>query len=121
VAEGTLRWTAPGDDLMCGTASSYEVVTSPSPITAQSFASATPLGGAPAPAAAGTAQSFALAAGAEQYVAIRAVDEQGNVGLPAVAEFNGGPPLPALGRCVKVANRTGEYQGSQCLTERHGK
>lgn len=120
IAEGKLSWTAPGDDLMCGTASSYEVVTSPSPITAQNFASAMPLAGAPAPAAAGTAQSLALPAGAQQYVAIRARDEQGNLGLPAVAEYNAGPALPALGRCVRVARKTGEYQGAHCVTERHG-
>jgi len=115
VGAGTLTWTAPGDDLMCGTASSYEVVTSANPITAQNFAAATPVPGAPAPAAAGTSQSFALPPRALQYVAIRAVDEQGNVGLPAA-----GPALPALGRCVKVARKTGEYAGAKCLTERHG-
>jgi hypothetical protein len=120
VAEGTLMWTAPGDDLMCGTASSYEVVSSASPITPQNFAAATPVPGAPAPSAAGTSQSFALPADTRRYVAIRAVDEQGNVGLPAVTEYAAGPALPALGRCVKVAKGTGEYQGGKCLTEVHG-
>jgi hypothetical protein len=79
-----LSWTAPGGDLMCGTATSYEIVTSPNPITPQSFAAATPLSGAPTPAAAGTTQSYALPRAAQLYVAVRAVDEQGNVGLPAV-------------------------------------
>jgi hypothetical protein len=120
VAEGTLTWTAPGDDLMCGTASSYEVVTSASPVTPQNFAAAVPVPGAPAPSAAGTSQSFALPAGSQRYVAIRAVDEQGNVGLPAMSEYTAGPALPALGRCVKVAKRTGEYQGAKCLTEMPG-
>jgi hypothetical protein len=45
---------------------------------------ATPLGGAPHPSPAGTAQSFTLPAGTHGYVAIRAVDAAGNVGLPAV-------------------------------------
>jgi hypothetical protein len=84
VTKGVLSWTAPGGDLMCGAAASYEIVTSSSPIAAQSFASATPLSGAPAPAAAGTTQSYTLPRGAQAYVAIRAVDGRGNIGLPAV-------------------------------------
>jgi hypothetical protein len=79
-----LSWTAPGGDLMCGTATAYEMVTSPNPITPQNFASATHLGGAPTPAAAGTTQSYTLPPTAQLYVAVRAVDEQGNIGLPAV-------------------------------------
>jgi hypothetical protein len=82
--KGVLRWTAPGGDLMCGTASSYEIVTSANPITPQNFASATPLSGAPAPAAAGTTQSYTLPHGVLGYLGIRAIDEQGNIGLPAV-------------------------------------
>ena len=42
--------------------------------------------GAPTPAAAGTAQSFALPPGTTGYVAIRAVNAAGNVGLPAVVK-----------------------------------
>jgi hypothetical protein len=44
---------------------------------AANFASARSLGDAPAPAAAGTIQRFALGAASRRYVAIRAVDEQG--------------------------------------------
>ncbi|HWX96796.1 MAG TPA: hypothetical protein VNZ01_08075 [Solirubrobacteraceae bacterium] len=82
--KGVLSWTAPGGDLMCGTASSYEIVTSPNPITPQGFSGATPLAGAPVPAAAGATQSYALPHGSSTYIAIRAIDEQGNIGLPAV-------------------------------------
>jgi hypothetical protein len=121
VAARVLSFTAPGDDLMCGTATSYEVVTSQSPITPQNFAQATALSGAPAPAAAGTRQSYALPASAESYVAVRAVDDQGNVGLPALAENNPGPALPSLGRCVKAAKKSGEYKGAHCLIDAHGK
>jgi hypothetical protein len=122
VAESTFTWTSPGGDGMCGTASSYQVVTSATPITAENFAAATPIAGAPAPAAAGTTQSFKLPATTKAYVAIRAVDEQGNIGLPAVAEFNSGVALPAIGRCVHVATpHTGEWAGSHCTVERHGK
>jgi len=120
VAESTLSWTAPGGDLMCGTATSYQLVTSASPITPENFVSATPISGAPAPAAAGTAQSFKLPPTTKAYVAIRAIDEQGNIGLPAVAEFNPGPPLPALGRCVAV-KAGGEWEGSLCLDPAHGR
>ncbi len=42
-SEGALHWTAPGGDLMCGKATSYQIVTSQSPITAENFAKATPL------------------------------------------------------------------------------
>jgi hypothetical protein len=84
IAKGILSWTAPGGDLMCGTASSYEIVTSPNPITPQSFASATPLSGAPVPTAAGSTQSYAIPRAAQLYIAVRAIDEQGNIGLPAV-------------------------------------
>jgi Subtilase family len=120
VGESILSWTAPGGDLMCGTATSYQLVTSASPITPENFASATPISGAPAPAAAGTAQSFKLPPTTKAYVAIRAIDEQGNIGLPAVAEFNSGPPLPAIGRCVVVPSG-GEYKGPKCNVEAHGK
>jgi hypothetical protein len=84
IEKGVLSWTAPGGDLMCGTASSYEIVTSANPITPQSFASATPLSGAPAPASAGGTQTYTLPRGTQTYVAIRAIDGQGNIGLPAV-------------------------------------
>jgi Subtilase family len=84
VANKVLTWTAPGGDLMCGAASTYQIVTSPNPITPENFAAATPLSGAPTPAAAGTTQSYPLPRTAQRYLAIRAIDEQGNIGLPAV-------------------------------------
>lgn len=84
-----LRFTASGNNLLCGTASRYQLVTSSRPITPANFASARALSGAPAPKAAGTAQSLRLPAGAERYVAIRAVDVAGNVGLPAVVRVAG--------------------------------
>ncbi len=84
IANKVLTWTAPGSELMCGTASAYDIVSSPDPITPENFASATPLSAAPAPAPAGTSQSFAIPSTAGHYLAIRAVGEQGNIGLPAV-------------------------------------
>ncbi len=71
----------PGDDLLCGTATKYEVVTSKSPINdAGDFAAAKPLSGVPAPTVSGTHQTFRVPPGAHRFVAVRAVDEQGNVG-----------------------------------------
>ncbi len=115
--ERVLHWTAPGGDGMCGKATRYEVVTSAKPITPQTFASATPLTGAPEPAAAGVAQTFALPAGAKRYVAIRAVDEQGNLSLPAAVQNSGGPQLPALGRCVPGSGGVGAFTSAHCTTE----
>ncbi len=90
VSAQSLTFTAPGDDLLCGTATRYEIVTSNDPITAANFASATVLGGPPTPVAAGGDQTYAIPAGAKRYVAVRAVDEQGNVGRPAVVDLGGG-------------------------------
>ncbi len=82
-----LSFTAPGADLMCGTAARYDLVTSNKPITPESFSAAKPLTGAPAPAAAGARQSITLPRDAERYVAIRAVNAAGNVSLPAVTRI----------------------------------
>jgi hypothetical protein len=92
VTGSELGFEAPGDDLLCGTADHYEIVTSPDPIDGSSFDSATPLGGAPDPGEPGDAQTYSIPVSAERYVAIRAVDEQGNVGLPAVVDL--GPSEP---------------------------
>lgn len=71
---------APGDDLLCGTADRYEIATSNRRITEENFAQAEPLGGAPDPTEPGTTQTYAPPAGARRFVAIRAVDDQDNVG-----------------------------------------
>ncbi|HEX6460777.1 MAG TPA: S8 family serine peptidase [Thermoleophilaceae bacterium] len=89
VAATAITFTAPGDDLLCGTAKRYEAVQSSQPITGANFAGAQALPGAPAPAEAGTRQTLALPAGHRRYVAIRAVDEQGNVGPPLVIKTTG--------------------------------
>lgn len=77
-----LHFTAPGNDLLCGKAWRYQVVTSDSPITAENFGRAKRLKGAPRPGMAGTPQSFKLPKRVKRYVAIRAEDYAGNVGLP---------------------------------------
>ena len=78
----TLAWTAVGDDSLTGTAASYEVRYSSSPITAGNFASATAVTGLPTPAVAGTAQNVVVRGLSRQvtyYFALRTTDESGNV------------------------------------------
>ncbi|MGH2957948.1 MAG: S8 family serine peptidase [Solirubrobacterales bacterium] len=95
----TMSFVAPGDDLLCADADHYEVVTSNSPIDEGNFDSATRLCGfggttpdCPDPAAPGSAQSFTIPDGALRNVALRAVDDQDNVGRIAV--FDKGACVP---------------------------
>ena len=82
----TVRWTAPGDDGTCGQAQRYEVRHSSSPISAQDFAQATLVAGAPTPGASGTQQQITFSVpGGTRYFAVRAVDDAGN---PAAVSNN---------------------------------
>jgi len=90
-----ISFRAPGDDLLCGIADHYEIVTSPNPIDESNFDQATPLDSPPAPAAAGEQQSYTVPQNAERYVAVRALDEQGNVGRVALFDLDDSPPVPA--------------------------
>ena len=96
VAAGKLSFGAPGDDLLCGTADKYEVAQSDSPIDGKSFAAADAIAGGPDPGDPGDRQEVVLPAGAKRYLAVRAVDEQGNLGRVATIDtrpeaFYGGP------------------------------
>jgi chitodextrinase len=74
----TLAWTAVGDDSLTGTATSYDIRYSTSPITAANFASASAVTGAPTPAVAGTAQSVVVRGLSRQttyWFAAKATDE----------------------------------------------
>jgi hypothetical protein len=75
---GALHFTAPGDDASCGTAG-YEVVTADAPIGPTGFAAAEPV--ASGSASGGEAVNAALPSH-RRYLAVRAVDEAGNVGYP---------------------------------------
>ena len=80
----TLRWTAPGNDGTTGTAASYDIRYSILPITAANWSLATTAPGEPAPAAAGTVQTFTLAGlagSATYYVAMKTADASGNVSV----------------------------------------
>src|SRR5262249_27525756 len=93
----TIQLTATGDDLNCGMATRYQIVTSISPITNASFNSATPLTTTTAPAAPTTPQSFPIPDGALRYLAIRAHDQQGNVGRSSPLDRGAPPPGDADG------------------------
>jgi hypothetical protein len=80
-----LSFTAPGDDGGCGSAE-FEVVTSGSPITPAGFASATPVANG---SAAGGSETTVPVPGHDRYLAVRAVDEAGNVGYPVQLDSGG--------------------------------
>lgn len=76
-----LTWTAPGDDGGSGTAASYDIRYSTSLITAANWGSASQASGEPAPAVAGTPQSYTLSglnASTAYYVALKTRDEANN-------------------------------------------
>ncbi|TLS50664.1 hypothetical protein FE782_18335 [Paenibacillus antri] len=76
--KATLTWTAPGDDGNTGTAFSYDLRYSTSPITAANWASAIPLKNEPVPAVAGTNQTYTyygIPAGGTYHFAIKAIDD----------------------------------------------
>ncbi len=79
-----LSWTAPGDDGMTGTATSYDIRYSESPITESSWDDAIEVAGEPAPLVAGSGQSYfmsGLTANSTYYFAIKTVDDVGNISL----------------------------------------
>ena len=80
----SLNWTAVGDDGNTGTASSYLVRYSPSPISSGNWDAATPVSvGVPTPKPAGQSESMlvtGLNPGSTYYFAVRAQDEVPNLG-----------------------------------------
>ena len=77
-----LRWTAVGDDSLTGTATSYDVRYSTSPITNANWASATQANGEPNPGSSGTQQNFTVTGLTRQttyYFALKVADEGGNL------------------------------------------
>ncbi|MBL8921098.1 MAG: Ig-like domain-containing protein [Myxococcaceae bacterium] len=87
-----LSWLAPGDDGALGTATSYELRVSPAP-----FGPTQPgavVGNLPAPAAAGTPQTFTvtgLSPDSMVYFSLRALDGAGNAGAPVFANLATAP------------------------------
>lgn len=77
----TLKWSAVGDDSLTGTAASYDIRYSASPITAANWGSASQVSGEPAPASPGTQQTYMVKGLSRQvtyYFAMKVKDESGN-------------------------------------------
>jgi phosphodiesterase/alkaline phosphatase D-like protein len=75
-----LAWSASGDDSLTGTATSYDIRYSTSPITSTNWSSATQVTGEPAPASPGTAQSYTVTGLTRQttyYFAMKVTDDAG--------------------------------------------
>jgi hypothetical protein len=101
-----LTWTAPGDDGVLGTATSYDVRYSTSSIDEGNWAVATRATGEPAPQSPGSAETFTvtgLTAATQYYFAIKTSDEIPNVSalsnVVTATTLVSGPgtgPTPAL-------------------------
>jgi Thrombospondin type 3 repeat len=126
----TLGWTAPGEDHACGTAQSYDVRYSSSPITPANFADATPLSGEPAPQASGSPQQFTTTVpSSARFFAVQTSDEAANVGpvsnnaTMADSDADGVPD--AVDNCPSNANpgqedQDGDGIGDVCDPDRDG-
>ncbi len=81
VTSVNVTWTAPGDDGNVGTASSYDLRYSTSPISAANFDAATPAVGVPAPSVAGSAEAHTVGVlgGSTFYFALKTTDDDSNV------------------------------------------
>jgi hypothetical protein len=78
----TLSWNATGDDSLTGTATSYDIRYSATPITTANWTTATQVTGEPSPLVAGSLQTYAVRGLNRQstyYFAIKATDDAGNV------------------------------------------
>jgi uncharacterized delta-60 repeat protein len=107
----TLTWTAVGDDENIGTATTYDIRYSTSPITEANWDSATQVAGEPQPKPAGGTETFTvtgLSPGTTYYFALKTADEVPNwsglsnvlsattavVNQPLVASFTCSPESP---------------------------
>jgi hypothetical protein len=80
-ANDSLSFTAVGDDWKCGTAASYQVFRSSTPITQDNVAQATSVSVTQVPGAAGTHESLTVPhVDGQSFYAVRAVDKAGNIG-----------------------------------------
>jgi hypothetical protein len=115
-----LRWTAPGDDGMVGTAAAYDVrVSTSGAITSPAaFLRATPVTNVPVPAPGGTPQNVTvtgLRPGTTYFLAMRSRDEAFNWSEPSNSALattdSAGPPRAPKGR---------EKRG-RCVAGQHGR
>lgn len=93
-----LTWTAPGDDGASGTAASYDIRHSESPISEENWEGATQADGEPDPADAGSVEWFAFSdtiPDASLFFGLKASDEAGNESvLSNVVLLDINPPAP---------------------------
>ena len=87
-----LGFKAPGDDLLCGKAARYELVSSESILNPATFDEGNPIPVTQKPGDPGADQAVELGGSLQRYLALRAVDEQGNVGPVHVLSTRN--PLP---------------------------
>ncbi len=107
-----LSWTAPGDDANNGTARSYDVRYSISPINNNNFNAATHVAGLGAPSPAGTIEGAIignLQSNTTYYFAIKSADEANNVSNISNVIF---ATTSALSVTVDEFNRTGPALGA---------
>jgi hypothetical protein len=105
-----LTWTSPGDDGLVGTATSYDIRYSTSAIPDDAaFNAATQATGEPAPAIAGTAQTFNVTGLNDEqlyYFAMKTTDEQSNTGplsnVPTATTFQAGLPAYVESSIMKL-------------------
>ncbi len=101
-----LTWTATGDDSLSGTATSYDIRYSTSPITGANWATATQASGEPAPTASGTTQTYTVHSLSRQvtyYFAMKVTDDAANTSalsnVPSATTTDTMPP----GRITNLA------------------
>jgi|GEM_PF-6042876 len=117
-----MQFVSPGDDGMSGTPANYEIRFSRNPISVANFAS-TPINSMPPPVSGGTTvnfQAIGLFPGESFYVAVRAVDNLGNIGPLATGNIG---PLATAGpfttRSATVIDRVegaAQFTGSPWAT-----
>jgi len=99
----TLSWSAVGDDSLTGTATSYDIRYSTSPITTTNWTSANQVTGEPTPASPGTTQTYvvrSLVREGTYYFAMKVSDDAGNVSplsnVPTATTPDSAPPSAIL-------------------------
>ena len=115
VADGAdafaLSWTAPGDDGLGGTAALYALRLAAAPILSEAEWAAAEVKACPLlPAAAGSAQTVRVDwqyANARRWVALRAIDEVGNLGPIATADATTAPPALTVDDAVVTTSAEG--------------
>jgi hypothetical protein len=109
---GRLSFVSPGDDLLCGTVDHYEMATAKHPIDGASFAAAKPLRDIRHSEPPGIGQQLKVPAESKGWIAIRAVDEQGNVGRLATVKAKPKPPSRCSNRIVGATRRGDRLRGT---------